>query len=315
MRSAVFAQNRNFFGTQLIHLPLMNALRSDHCDEVVAFVPYAGGRVFVDTGVVDRVCRYDREVLRMGRLLRRERFDAVVTLRPQSAWLNLAVGLSGAPIRAGFDGPLARRLFTVTVPRDTRMYRGTTYMRLAESIGGSGDTAPVFRDLAADARPAWDEAGAYCLMPAGGSGSFKRWPLERYVRLAAALTRSEGGARFTWILGPDEAELVDSIASSEVGGYSRVLLAPSVGEIARAALDSPAVVANDCGPAHVAQLLHVPAVILFSDYDGDGPTRVDEWFHPHPRAKAIVGPRGADIGAIEPEAVLAAVRAVTRNPA
>lgn len=315
MRNALFVQNRNFFGAQLLHLPLMDALRGDRRDEVVAFVPYAGGGVFVRTGAADEVRRYDRNILRTCRMLRRERFDTVITLRPQSTWLNLAVGLSGAPVRAGFQGPLAGTLFSVTVPRDTRTYRGNCYMALARALGMPHDTGAIFRRLAARAQPASEEPNAFCLVPGGGAGAYKRWPLTHYLQLATHLATADSSSRFTWLLGPDEAAMADSIAMSEVGGCSHVLIGPSVGEIARAALDSTAVIANDCGQAHVAQLLKVPTVVVFSNETGTGHADVTEWFHPHARAKAIVGPRGADIGAIEPEAVLAAVRAVTANPA
>ncbi|MGH2486049.1 MAG: glycosyltransferase family 9 protein [Ktedonobacterales bacterium] len=103
----------------------------------------------------------------------------------------------------------------------------------------------------------------------------KRWPAERYARLADAL-RERWDARILLFGGPDEAELVAEVARAMRGPSLQVAgdlsLMASLAVIASCAL----FIGNDSGLLHSAAALGTPFVGVY------GPTAVAN-FHPMPR--------------------------------
>jgi len=312
MRIALFVQNRDFFSTRLIQLPLLDALRGAAADtRLVVYAPYRSTGLFRVGGLADEVRHYRHGIFRLRAELRRENYDLIVSLRPQSAWLNLAIGSSGAARRAGYRGPLAGPLFTHLQARDSGIYRATSYLRLAEALGLGGSLDGVFLRLAASAeaeRGVLPNALRYCLMPGGGES--RRWGMANFLALAAWLAREEPAARFDWVLGDDERDYPALIGASPLAARSRLLYKAGIGEVAQSALASRAVVANDCGPAHIAQMLARPTVMIFSDHDRDAATRSAEWFNPQPRARLLCSAPGADIKSVPVAFAHAAVGAV-----
>ena len=74
------------------------------------------------------------------------------------------------------------------------------------------------------------------------------------------------------------------------------------------------VIANDCGPSHVAQLSGVPLVVVFGNWDGAARARIDEWFWPRPGAHCVTTRNGAPIATIPVDDVLAAMLDVRDRP-
>ncbi len=314
MHSALFVCSGDSSAARLIHLPLLDALRGAAADSrLVVYAPDPSAELFRIGGLADEVRHYRRGLWRLRGELRRERFELIVNLRPQSAWLNLVIGSSGAARRAGYRGPLAGSLFTHLQARDSAIYRGANYLRLAEALGLHCSLDGVFLRLAAAAEVEHGVLGdgpRYCLMPGGGAGEFKRWGMDNFLALTEWLAREEPAARFDWVLGDDERDYLTLIQASPLAARSRLLYKASVGEVAQSALASRAVVANDCGPAHIAQMLARPTVMIFSDRDGDVATRSAEWFNPHPRARLLCSAPGADIKTLPVAFAHAAVGAV-----
>ena len=142
------------------------------------------------------------------------------------------------------------------------------------------------------------------LIPGGGSGEFKRWSWRHYVALTDLLKSELGpSATFTFVLGPcEEAEraCIGALARSDF----RIEFGRSIPELAAIMLNARLVVANDCGPSHIAQGLCVPYVGVFNAPN-------PEWFWSKPQSLDVVPESGAtDINSITPERVLQACRAV-----
>ncbi len=300
MKSVVFVQNRDFFGARLVHVPLLYALKGAYIDnEIIVFSPFESSHFFREMGLASEVVVYSYGLLRMRRTLKRLRPDVIVSLRPGSEWLNLAIGLSGAKQRLSFRTMTTRMLFTHTVKRDISVYRAQAFLKLLELVGISSKPGTVFWEQSkrgAILLP--DERNTFCLIPGGGSGKFKRWGIQNFLELCERLKERYQTAAFIFILGEAEKHYMKEIQSASIAKDSKVLFNETVANCARAIAGSRVTIANDCGPAQIAQMMNVPYVGIFSNYDGKAKGRIAEWFFQHERAQAVTTEDVKDIKAI-----------------
>ncbi len=142
------------------------------------------------------------------------------------------------------------------------------------------------------------------LMPGGGAGDYKRWPIEHYVALADLLKSTlMPQARFCFVMGPDEAEQHRWLQSLERRDFVYLMTRP-LADIAKAVMDAELVVANDCGPSHLAQFAGVPYVGIFHESNR-------EWFWTRETSLDVLPQDGTtEIKNVRPEQVLQACRQV-----
>jgi ADP-heptose:LPS heptosyltransferase len=69
-------------------------------------------------------------------------------------------------------------------------------------------------------------------------------------------------------------------------------------------------VANDCGPAHLAQMVGVPFASVWGNLDNNAQKRIAEWFYTRPHSTYIVAGTNESIKSISPESVYAATQAI-----
>ncbi len=138
-------------------------------------------------------------------------------------------------------------------------------------------TAPRSAAQPASSEPAAQKIG----LGVGTTHATKRWPTEHWIALGRALVdeaRAEGAARTLVLVGgPRDASLLDAVRAglpADAVDVARLEAAP-VEALAPALAGLAALVSVDSGPAHLAQRLGVPTLVLF------GPTSVRRW-----------GPRG-----------------------
>jgi ADP-heptose:LPS heptosyltransferase len=134
----------------------------------------------------------------------------------------------------------------------------------------------------------------------GAAFGAKRWPVQRFAAVAAALARD--GHRVVVTGGPDEAALTGAVATAS-GGLDlagRTTITELLALVAGARL----VVAGDTGIAHVATAYGVPSVTLF------GPVGPAQWGPPpDPRHVVLTEPalRRGERFADDPDPALLAV--------
>ena len=134
----------------------------------------------------------------------------------------------------------------------------------------------------------------------GAAFGAKRWPVERFAAVAAAL--ADDGHRVVVTGGRDEAALTARVAAA-CGGLD-LAGRTSIGELLALVAHAGLVIAGDTGIAHVATAFGVPSVTLF------GPVGPEQW-GPPPDPRHVVltdasvrrGERFAD----EPDPALLAV--------
>jgi ADP-heptose:LPS heptosyltransferase len=129
---------------------------------------------------------------------------------------------------------------------------------------GAGAGAWPAHDTGADARPTGPGPGRRRILLVPGTserGANKRWPMDRWIRLAGALKSS---ADPRWSLGPAEAGLRGRLPGAS--GVEALPELPFWG-LASAVRGADAVVAGDTGVLHLAVLLGVRAVALLGPSD------------------------------------------------
>lgn len=148
------------------------------------------------------------------------------------------------------------------------------------------------------------------LNPGAGWGA-KRWPAERYGRVAAALAAD--GLRFVINFGPGEESLARDAEAAGKG--AAVPLQCSIGELIALTRRAKLFIGGDTGPLHLAAALEIPVVAIFGPTDPvrNGPygTRSIVLRHPEsPTTHARNAQPDNAMLAITVETVAAAARAL-----
>lgn len=279
-----------WLGDCVMATPTLRALRGLYPEaHISALMKDAVRPILADCPWVDRILTARsrrrgwpdrrRGPIGMARRLAAGRFDTAVLL-PNSFRTAMIVSLAGVPRRIGYDRDgrgfmltdrlLPRRKPGGFIPTPTRDY----YLGIARYLGAA-DPDPAMQlfidptdERAADGllvRAGFDPAAGkrLVLLNPGANRPDKRWPADRFARLAESLAASHEVA--VAVTGaPRERDVLDAvIAASEtpildLPGHG-LDLALLKGVVRRAGL----LVTNDTGPRHVAAALGVPVVTLF----------------------------------------------------
>ncbi len=218
----------------------------------------------------------------LRRRLREPRFDISLDLQAnlKSAWLGR---IAGARRRIGFARGICREgnhRFTnehVTPPLECRHRHDRDLAMVRHLVGDTASRAPAI-----DASPS-DEAAVtaeltqlglaskpFAILHPGTSafGDFKRWPTDRFARLADRLaTELDLSSIVTW--GPGEEPLARAVADAS-RSRDIVHVAPATPSLARVAswLRSASLyVGADTGVTHLASTLRTPTIALFGPKD------------------------------------------------
>lgn len=277
---SVLAFCPSWVGDTVMATPVLSALRARlPGTRIIAAVRPGLGPLLRAAPSVDEIVTLDPRgfvgPLRAAAVIRR--LDpAAILLLPNSGRSALTARLAGTPIRVGYDRDGRRRLLTHALPL-TRAPEPTPaleyYARLGAYALGADDIARRLElGLAREDEIAADHAldgvtPPFVLMTPGANRRDKRWPAERFARVADALHAAHGLPTIV-SGGPGESEVLRKIIENaqtpvhdvsargvDLGGLKAV--------VARAAL----LITNDTGPRHLAAALGTPAVSLFGPTD------------------------------------------------
>jgi lipopolysaccharide heptosyltransferase II len=207
--------------------------------------------------------------------IRRGRFDEAWLL-PNSFRAGLLSFLGGVPERIGYATDRRSPLLTAALPPPARTgHQLRDYDPLLRARGIEPDCdpprLPIPQAAARRAAEALDTAGLdtqaprALLAPAAAFSWTKRWPPERFGRLAARLRDRHWACAI--VVGPGEEGLAGEVSTA--AGVPLPILGLDLGPIELAALLSRAriVVANDSGPMHLAAAVGTPVVAFFGPTD------------------------------------------------
>ena len=221
-----------------------------------------------------------RSLWQSVRDLRKTRYDVVLDLQGLIKSAVLA-RLSGARRVIGFTSSYARerlaRWFYSEVydpgrgglddPRETRDIVHINLGFLTPfGVEASAPEFPIADVDSVVARWAVEQSrGRYALLNAGAAWPNKRWPAERFGRVASEL-RDRYGLTSIALWGPGEEPLARTVVESAQGA---ALLSPktTIADLVALARGAAVMVSGDTGPTHVAVAVGTPVVAIF------GPTR------------------------------------------
>ena len=280
-------QRGNSFGDLLVQCPFLHGLKASlGATRVVVIAPHAFVQLVGDLGLADAVHVIDdRDVGRIKTILREEQPRWAVTLRGSSLRSSWLVRQCRGAQRAGWSNLINRLLLDVTVPRVRDDYYARVFGRILEAMGGTLDIAATGKAIA-EAHP--DDAlppgrNRLVCMPAGKVAA-KQWGVANYLALGDRLSERWPDLQKVVVLGPREADLAAPFTAA--GWVTRV--APAPRRLAALCQDATCIVANDCGPGHIAQMSGRPMTILFHNSHGqearDRLLRLWWWRRPHSRA-------------------------------
>lgn len=193
--------------------------------------------------------------------LKRQQFDLVIDLQGlfRSGWIAWQ---TRAKVRVGFgyarEGAPMFYTHRVSTPGHER-HAVERYLDVAEALGCGREPVMFDFDVPKTARERVKSlvpAEPYAVICPTTNWPTKRWPLERFVRLAAPLEQ-ELALRTVVSGGPDVATMPFGDRAINLGGKTD--LKELVALIEGASL----VIANDSGPMHIAAALNKPLVTIF----------------------------------------------------
>jgi len=274
----------NWVGDVVHSLPALAAIRTHFSDaEVTAVGRGEAATILSGCRFVDQVMSYTsgRSLLRIGRAaasLRKRDFDLGIVLTNSFEGALLFV-LAGIRRRVGYATDARRWLLSDPVDCTSstkQLHQADYYLNLLSRIGIRAEAMSVQLDLGETERQAvrdrlvnagWTPGQrlfAFC--PGASSGEAKRWPLARFVSLAARVAVTLGGKAI--FLGSPAERALGRVLDEP--GNERLLnfMGQTSLREAMALVDAcELAVSNDSGLLHVADALGVPTVALFGPTD------------------------------------------------
>ena len=278
-----------FLGGQIVAYPLLHYIKQCFPNDtltVVACDPVGG--FYTSTPWVDNFIHAPGNLAKLAALSRDT--QRVFNLHYSSEKYALICAARRVPVRLGFkNNRVTDFLWTHAYRKDPNEYLAIANLKLLGLLHPV-DVHAITRDsmlaLAQQTQNAVPQANVV-LMPGGGAGEFKRWDIQSFVALTTQLKTVMGPTtRFCFVMGPDEqkeAAFVQSQGRSDID----IMMTRPLPEIATLVLNSQLVVANDCGPSHIAQNAGVPYVGLLHEPN-------PQWFWQRSNSRYVLPDDGSD---------------------
>jgi len=274
-------------GDTLWATPAIESLRKSWPDATICVLTSSVGEaVLRHNPWTDRIYVLPEPMLfrcfRLWRTLKREQFQEIVVLHASQRLLLPLCSLLGAPRITGTVGINKKldKLLTVAVPREGD-HEIVRRLKLIETIGAKRCTEHLSFFLQPEERMPKPNKRKVVLHP-GSKDSFRRWPVEHFIKLGQALAQ-EGVE--VWITGNKEELTITEPIRSAIPGA--ILSDPTLSLRQFAALleTFDLLITNDTGPVHLACALDVPVIAIYAPSDPAlfGPHKVE-------RALAIARP-------------------------
>lgn len=287
-KAVVFLRSMRFWGTQLVSYPVLYQIKNlwPNCKITVV------GRhpLHKHYESLPWVTRYvhAKSFGEMAKTVTSD-VDLMMSLHAESERYGIISLFKRPTFRLGFKN---RRMtdftWNRTYPKDRKEYIALANMLLLNSLAPFDPEKAARGCLQNLAEPESEHlpSDLILMLPGGGDGSYKRWPIKSFHELYTRLkTNGFQSQRFGFILGPDEKEeaaFLKQLALPDVLLYENC----SIGQLSRLMLGAKLIVANDCGPSHLAQFSCVPYVCVLHEPN-------PEWFWQRPYSRFVIPQDGS----------------------
>ncbi|MCG8700881.1 MAG: glycosyltransferase family 9 protein [Bacteroidales bacterium] len=259
-----------FIGDVILATPVIERLRSEYPDAQIDFMLRKGNEGLL-TGhphinellVWDKKKGKYKELLRILKLVRKEKYDYVINLQ-RFASSGIFTALSKAKIKVGFDKNPFSFLFQKKVPHSigNGVHEVERNQELLEGICTNKHTAPKLYPLKTDIEKVIDYSnGEFVCMAPASVWFTKQLPIEQWIKLVQQTNK-----KFTiYLLGaPGDKEMAESIIQKS-GRENVVNLCGSLNLLQSAALmkDAKMNYVNDSAPMHLASSVNAPVTAFF----------------------------------------------------
>lgn len=298
--SSILVLRLYFVGDALLSTPVFEALKRRFPRASLSVLVkkratgILAGNPFVDEVIeYDAVARYHSPVWlgRLARELRRRRFGLAVDLTGdlRSSWLLLA---ADPGFRVGFNHAGLGFLLDRSVPYRAQGHVVDHLLSSVACVGASlEDPRPRLYLDASDQRAAQallsefglsPERSPFVVLSPGANRRYRRWPAERFGRLAA-VARERFGIPSVVVGSGEDSRLAEEVVASSGGAALSLAARTSLRTLGAITARARAFVGNDSGPLHIAASQGTPVVALF------GPT-TPERFAPRGAPSRIIWP-------------------------
>ncbi len=267
---AVFVPNRDQFGNITTQIPMLYAIKKQHpAAHITLYSKSDNSQLLVNAGVADALINYQRwSFFTVLRSLNEANFDTVFNVYSGSERIHCAVLASRIKRKYAFSNS---RLLDQSklYNRHILVDKGTQYIALnnlevANAVLGTDFDTTIIEELGHGDS---DGKTHLTLVPGGGAGEFKVWPIEKYCEAAKQIFDGAGNIRkISVVLGPQEAQKAVQAEQLLAGYPYEIVLSPSVIELVDLARVSALTLSNDCGPCHIFQMMKVPMIMIWGWY-------------------------------------------------
>jgi hypothetical protein len=252
-------------GDFIVTFPVLKALRGSF-DRIDGICRASFGRLAVDIGILDRCHPLES---RMFSSLFSERFDPGVN-RLITAYGHVLLMTFSSALEDAVNTIKKNRVFRIEPwPGNDENIQVVEF--LAERLRACGmlshrEGEAFSRSLhaAAGGHVKEHSAGSTIVLSPGAGSLRKRWPLKRFVEVAAMLALQ--GYRPVMLLGPAEADIRVGLQQGPDSPFA-VVKSESLQDLVGLLDSAEGYIGNDSGVSHLAAFLGIPVLVVFGPSD------------------------------------------------
>ena len=291
MKIGVFAQNRDYLGAKIVHIPFLYSLNKNYENcEIVVLTPYKNNEFFLKTGLCKRVIYYPANLFFLIKILNKEKFNLIFSLRHTSVLLNISLFF----VNAAKIGLKSNKIVLFDFVYDyKKYYRKDIYRAIAfNSLSEKPWPLNSYFNLFNEDEKLKNIKKKKIFIMCGGGADFKKWSIDNYIKLCEKLGKNY---YYVFVLGDMEEKYRDNIKMFLLSYKGEISYNLDFKKLVEYIKSADLVISNDCGPSHIAQLMFKPCIILHSNFHRDADRVIKEWFLPHKNSFFIKGEKVEDI--------------------
>jgi len=296
----VFIPNKPFFGAMLVQFPFFLTLRHSFPKaKIYICANYDEAKLFLDYELVDDIFFYSKKVEKVSFSIQRLNAlkpDLLINLRHKSEKVHWYCQFIRARIKISFTPKLSvfHRIYFDTIPFQNSTYIAFNYLRVLEKLGLDITLSfELFKQLGHKhiKNKRFLAQNNIVLMAGGGEGEYKRWGIQNFLEFCKLIQQKYSDSHLIFILGNSEKQFIPEIQKCLLPDTYSLLISASIYELIHTVQQANLVVANDCGPSHIAQMCQTNYISIWGWLEKRSPLEImGLWYLPTPNSMAILPP-------------------------